>query len=102
MAAYAAMMDPGDTILGMDLSHGGHLTHGAPVTLLADVYNFVTYKTTDGYIDYDALHALARDHQPRVLMAGFSAYPRSLDYARFVEIANDVGAIAYADMAHLG
>lgn len=101
MCAYAAMMEPGDTILGMDLSHGGHLTHGAPVTFMSKVYNFVRYATKDGYIDYEALRALAHEHKPKVILAGFSAYPRELDFAKFVEIANEVGAYAYADMAHI-
>ncbi len=103
VAAYAAMMEPGDTILGMDLSHGGHLTHGAPVTFVFKVYNFVRYKTeADGTIDYAKLRALAHEHKPKVLLAGFSAYPRELDYAKFVEIANEIGAIAFADMSHIG
>lgn len=94
---------PGDTIMGMDLSHGGHLTHGNPMTLSSKIYNFVTYKTNlvDGSIDYDALAATAKEVRPKVLLAGFSAYPRELDYARFAQIAHDVGAYAYADMAHI-
>lgn len=103
VAAYAAMMEPGDTIIGMDLSHGWHLTHGAPVTFLAKVYNFIRYKTTaDGKIDYDQLRALAHEHKPKVILAWFSAYPRELEYEKFVEIANEVWAIAYADMSHIG
>jgi len=103
VAAYAAMMEPGDTILGMDLSHGWHLTHGAPVTFLSKVYNFIRYKTRpDGSIDYDALRETALTYRPKVILAGFSAYPRELDYAKFVEIANEIGAIAYADMSHIG
>ena len=85
------MMEPGDTIMGMDLSHGGHLTHGNPMTLSSKVYNFVTYKTTaDGSIDYDALAHTAKEVRPKVILAGFSAYPRELDYARFAQIAQDV------------
>ncbi len=97
------MMNPGDTIMGMDLSHGGHLTHGNPMTLSSKIYNFVTYKTSliDGSIDYDALAATAKEVRPTVLLAGFSAYPRELDYAKFAQIAKDVGAYAYADMAHI-
>lgn len=96
------MMDPGDTIMGMDLSHGGHLTHGNPMTLSSKIYNFVTYKTLpDGTIDYDGLARTAKEVRPKVLLAGFSAYPRELDYARFAQIAADVGAYAYADMAHI-
>lgn len=103
VAAYAAMMEPGDTILWMDLSHGWHLTHGAPVTFLSKVYNFIRYKTReDGSIDYDALRETALTYRPKVILAGFSAYPRELDYAKFVEIANEIGAIAYADMSHIG
>jgi len=103
VAAYAAMMEPGDTILGMDLSHGWHLTHGAPVTFLSKVYNFIRYKTReDGSIDYDELRKIALEHKPKVILAGFSAYPRELEYEKFVAIANEIGAIAYADMSHIG
>lgn len=103
VAAYAAMMEPGDTIIGMDLSHWWHLTHGAPVTFLSKVYNFIRYKTTaEGKIDYDQLRALAHEHKPKVILAWFSAYPRELEYEKFVEIANEVWAIAYADMSHIG
>ncbi len=102
ICAYNAMMNPGDTIMGMDLSHGGHLTHGNPMTLSSKIYNFVTYKTLpDGSIDYDALARTAKEVRPKVILAGFSAYPRELDYARFAQIAADVGAYAYADMAHV-
>lgn len=103
VAAYAAMMEPGDTILWMDLSHGWHLTHGAPVTFLSKVYNFIRYKTKeDGTIDYEALRQTALTYKPKVILAGFSAYPRELDYEKFVAIANEVWAIAYADMCHIG
>lgn len=103
IAVYAAMMEPGDTILWMDLSHGWHLTHGAPVTFLSKVYNFIRYKTRpDGSIDYDALRETALTYKPKVILAGFSAYPRELDYEKFVAIANEIGAIAYADMSHIG
>ncbi len=102
-AGYAAMMNVGDTILGMDLSHGWHLTHGAPVTLLSRVYNFIRYKTiNNGQIDFDGLRAAALEHKPKVILAGFSAYPRELDYAKFAEIAHEVWAFAYADMSHIG
>ena len=102
ICAYNAMMEPGDTIMGMDLSHGGHLTHGNPMTLSSKVYNFVTYKTlADGTIDYDALAKTAQDVKPKVILAWFSAYPRELNYERFAQIAKDVGAYAYADMAHI-
>lgn len=103
-AVYYAWLQPGDTVLAMDLSHGGHLTHGAPVTRSAHLYNFIRYKmkdTTTGEIDYDELRRLAHEHQPKLIMAGFSAYPRELDYAKFVEIGNEVGALLVADMAHI-
>lgn len=103
-AVYSAWLEPGDTVLAMDLSHGGHLTHGAPVTRSAKLYNFVRYKmkdTTTGQIDYDALRELALLHKPRIVLAGFSGYPRELDYARFAAIGNEVGALLVADMAHI-
>lgn len=103
-AVYSAWCEPGDTILAMDLSHGGHLTHGAPVTRSAKLYNFVRYKMKDvetGEIDYDELRALAREHKPRIILAGFSGYPRELDYAKFAAIGNEVGALLMADMAHV-
>lgn len=103
-AVYSAWLEPGDTVLAMDLSHGGHLTHGAPVTRSAQLYNFVRYKMKDvstGEIDYDELRALAREHKPKLIIAGFSAYPRELDYAKFAEIGNEVGALLMADMAHI-
>lgn len=103
-AVYYAWCEPGDTILGMDLGHGGHLTHGAPVTLSAQVYNFVRYKMKDvetGEIDYDELEEMALKHKPKIILAGFSAYPRELDYRRFVEIGEKVGALMMADMAHI-
>ncbi len=81
-------MQPGDTILGMDLSHGGHLTHGAPVTFFSKIFNFQRYKTLpNGKIDFDQLDALATKHHPKVILAGFSAYPRELEYDKFAEIA---------------
>lgn len=103
-AVYSAWCEPGDTILAMDLSHGGHLTHGAPVTRSAKLYNFVRYKMKDvttGEIDYDELRALALEHKPRIVLAGFSGYPRELDYAKFAAIGNEVGALLVADMAHV-
>lgn len=103
-AVYHAWCEPGDTILAMDLSHGGHLTHGAPVTVLAREFNFVRYKMKDiatGEIDYDELRRLALEHKPKIILAGFSAYPRELDYAKFAEIGNEVGALLVADMAHI-
>lgn len=103
-AVYHAWCDPGDTILAMDLSHGGHLTHGAPVTVLARIYNFVRYgmKNVDtGEIDYDELRELALKHKPKIILAGFSAYPRELDYEKFAAIGEEVGALLVADMAHI-
>jgi glycine hydroxymethyltransferase len=103
-AVYSAWLNPGDTVLAMDLSHGGHLTHGAPVTRSAQLYNFVRYKMKDistGEIDYDELRALALEHKPKIILAGFSAYPRELDYAKFAAIGNEVGALLMADMAHI-
>ncbi len=104
VATYFAWLEPGDTILGMDLNHGGHLTHGSPVTYMAKLYNFVRYGMKDvetGEIDYEALRKLAHEHKPKIVLAGFSAYPRELDYAKIAEIANEVGAVAMADMAHI-
>ncbi|HEX7483743.1 MAG TPA: serine hydroxymethyltransferase [Candidatus Saccharimonadales bacterium] len=103
-AVYSAWLEPGDTVLAMDLSHGGHLTHGAPVTRSAQLYNFVRYKMKDietGEIDYDELRALALEHKPKIILAGFSAYPRELDYEKFAAIGNEVGALLMADMAHI-
>lgn len=103
-AVYNAWLEPGDTVLAMDLSHGGHLTHGAPVTRSAQLYNFIRYKMKDpatGEIDYDELRALALEHKPKLIIAGFSAYPRELDYEKFAAIGNEVGALLMADMAHI-
>ncbi len=104
LAVYAALMEPGDTILGMDLSHGGHLTHGHPMTLPSKIYNFVRYKMKDtktGEIDYVDLRRVAQETKPKIILAGFSAYSRNLDYKKFVDIAREVGAITVADMAHI-
>jgi glycine hydroxymethyltransferase len=104
LAVYAAWLEPGDTVLGMELSHGGHLTHGDPRTLPAKVYNFVRYGIKDvetGEIDYDAMREQALAHKPKIILAGFSSYPRELDYDKFSAIANEVGAIAMMDMAHI-
>lgn len=103
-AVYSAWLEPGDTVIAMDLSHGGHLTHGAPVTRSAQLYNFVRYKMKNietGEIDYEELRRLAHEHKPKIILAGFSAYPRELDYAKFAEIGNEVGALLMADMAHV-
>lgn len=103
-AVYTAWLNPGDTVLAMDLSHGGHLTHGAPVTRSAQLYNFIRYKMKNvetGEIDYDELRELALQHKPKIILAGFSAYPRELDYQKFADIGNEVGALLMADMAHV-
>ena len=104
LALYAALLQPGDTMLGMDLSHGGHLTHGHPVTLPAKIYNFVRYKMKDvetGEIDYDEMREVAKREKPKIILAGYSAYSRELNYDAFVSIARDVGAIAAFDIAHI-
>jgi glycine hydroxymethyltransferase len=104
VAMYFALMEPGDTVLGMDLSHGGHLTHGHPTTAINKVFNFVRYKMKDvdtGEIDYEALRQVALEHKPKIILAGFSAYSRELDYQKFVDIAREVGAYTVADMAHI-
>jgi glycine hydroxymethyltransferase len=104
VAMYFALMEPGDTVLGMDLSHGGHLTHGHPTTSINKVFNFVRYKMKDpdtGEIDYEELRRVAHEAKPKIILAGFSAYSRELDYAKFVEIAKEVGAYTVADMAHI-
>jgi glycine hydroxymethyltransferase len=103
-AVYHAWLEPGDTVLAMDLGHGGHLTHGHPVTVLARQYNFIRYKMKDietGEIDYDELRELALKHKPKIILAGFSAYPRELDYQKFADIGNEVGAVLMADIAHI-
>lgn len=104
LCVYAAWLDVGDTVLAMDLSHGGHLTHGAPVTFAAKAFKFIRYKMKNvatGEIDYDELEALALQHKPKIILAGFSAYPRELNYKRMRDIADKVGAMAMADMAHI-
>jgi glycine hydroxymethyltransferase len=104
IAVYFAWAEPGDTVLGMALDHGGHLTHGAPVTYMAHLFNFVRYGMKDvetGEIDYDHMRELALKHKPKILLAGFSAYPRELDYAKMAAIGNEVGALLVADMAHI-
>ena len=103
-AVYYAWCEPGDTILAMDLAHGGHLTHGAPVTRSAREYTFIRYGIKDvetGEIDYEEIRELALEHRPKIILAGFSAYPRELDYAKFAEIGNEVGAMLMADMSHI-
>lgn len=104
IAVYFALLEPGDTVIGMDLSHGGHLTHGHPVTYMAKIFKFVRYKMKDsetGEIDYDELRELAIQERPKIILAGFSAYPRELNYKKMQEIADEVGAITMADIAHI-
>lgn len=102
-AAYFAVMQPGDTVLAMDLSHGGHLTHGAPVSHMGKVFNFVRYKTAQGgAIDFDHVMKLAKQVRPKVVLAGYSSYPRDYDYTGFRKVADEVGALAMADIAHIG
>lgn len=104
VAMYFALLEPGDTIMGMDLSHGGHLTHGHPVTYISKIFKFVRYKMKDvetGEIDYDEMRQVALREKPKMILAGFSAYPRELDYAKMKAIADEVGAITVADMAHI-
>ncbi len=104
IGAYFGLLEPGDTVLGMELSHGGHLTHGHPVTYIAKIFNFVRYGMKDvetGEIDYDALEATAKKERPKIVLAGFSAYPRELDWKRIADIAHGVGAVAMADVAHI-
>lgn len=101
---YFSWLEPGDSVLAMDLSHGGHLTHGNPMTRSAKLYNFIPYKMKNpstGEIDYKELRTLAQKNKPKIVLAGFSAYPRELDYAKFAEIGNEVGALLMADMAHI-
>jgi len=104
IATYFALMEPGDTLMGMDLSHGGHLTHGHPVTYITKIFKFVRYKMKNietGEIDYDEMLAVAKKERPKVILAGFSAYPRELNYQKFVDIGREVGAIVIADIAHI-
>lgn len=105
-AVYYAWLEPGDTVLAMDLGHGGHLSHGNPMTRSAHIYNFVGYKTKDretGEIDYEEMRRLALKHKPKIILAGFSGYPGKLDYAKFAAIAKEVGpdCLLMADMAHI-
>ncbi|GGC66065.1 serine hydroxymethyltransferase [Chelatococcus reniformis] len=104
-AVYFAFLKPGDTVLAMDLSHGGHLTHGAPVSHMGKVFNFVRYKTAPqqgGTIDFDALRQLALEIRPQLVLCGYSSYPRDYDYASFKQIADEVGALTMADISHIG
>lgn len=102
IAVYSALLKPGDTVLGMDLAHGGHLTHGHPVTFMAKIFNFVRYQTTaDGRIDLDNLRTMAREHRPKIILVGYSSYSREIDYPTIKTIADEVGAITMADIAHI-
>jgi len=102
MIAYSAVLNPGDKVLGMDLSHGGHLTHGHPMTLAAKIYKFIGYKTeADGKIDYEKLEKLAAKEKPKLILAGFSAYTRQLNYKKFSAIAKKTGAVSMIDIAHI-
>ena len=101
-AAFLALMDPGDTFLGLDLSHGGHLTHGSPVNSSGKIYRAVHYHLRDdGYLDMDEVRALALEHRPKLIVCGASAYPRTIDFAAFGKIAREVGAKLLADIAHI-
>lgn len=102
VAVYFALLKPGDTVLGMDLSHGGHLTHGHPVTYMAKIYNFVRYKTNaEGLIDLENLRQMALEHKPKIILVGYSAYSREIEYEKIKAIADEVGAITMADIAHI-
>jgi len=102
IAAYFALCEPGDTILGLDLSHGGHLTHGHPVTHMTKVFNFVRYKTNaEGLVDLDNLRQMALEHKPKLILVGYSAYSREIEYEKIKAIADEVGAYTMADIAHI-
>ena len=104
-AVYMAILNPGDTVLGMELSHGGHLTHGAPVSHMGKLYNFIRYKSypeEKGRIDYDELRRVAIEAKPKLILCGYSSYPRDYDYAPFKAIADEVGAMTMADVSHIG
>ncbi len=104
-AVYMAFLDPGDTVLAMDLSHGGHLTHGAPVSHMGKIFRFVRYKTKpdgSGDLDFDEIRALALQHRPKIVLCGHSSYPRDYDYSQFRTIADEIGALTMADVSHVG
>lgn len=103
MAAYFALINPGDTVLGMNLAHGGHLTHGSKVNFSGKLYNIIPYGVREdtGFIDYDEVERLAKEYKPKLIVAGASAYPRIIDFKRFREIADSVGAYLMVDMAHI-
>jgi len=102
MAVYFAAIQPGDTVLGMNLAHGGHLTHGSPVNFSGRLYNIVPYGVTEdtNFIDYDEVGKLAHEHSPKLIIVGWSAYPRDIDFSKFREIADECGALLMADIAH--
>ena len=103
LAVYVALLNPGDTVLGMNLSHGGHLTHGSPVNISGKYFNFVDYGVDEKTerIDYDQVYAAAKKHKPKLIVAGASAYPRKIDFEKFGEIAHETGALLMVDMAHI-
>jgi glycine hydroxymethyltransferase len=104
-AVYLAFLKPGDTVLGMDLSHGGHLTHGAPVSHMGKIFNFVRYKTqpeAGGKIDFDELMRIAKETKPKIVLCGYTSYPRDYNYEDFKKVADAVGAITMADVSHIG
>lgn len=103
-AVYLGLLEPGDTIMAMDLSHGGHLTHGAPVSHMGKLFNFVRYVTNpeDGSVDYDKVREDALKHKPKLVLCGYTSYPRDIDYAKFKAIADEVGAITMTDASHFG
>ena len=102
MAVYLTALEPGDTVLGLDLAHGGHLTHGMRLNISGKLYNFISYgvRKEDHLLDFDQVAALAKEHKPKMIVAGASAYPREIPHPKFAEIANDVGAMLMVDMAH--
>lgn len=104
-AVYLAFLKPGDTVLGMDLSHGGHLTHGHPVSHMGQIFNFVRYKThpeENGRIDFEELMRVAKETKPKIVLCGYTSYPRDYDYSEFKKVADAVGAITMADVSHVG
>lgn len=102
-AVYLGLLELGDTILAMELSHGGHLTHGAPVSHMGKLFNFVRYRCDDnGNLDYDNIREIAKQHKPKMVLCGYSSYPRDLDYQQFQSIADEVGALTMADISHYG
>ena len=102
MAVFFAIVKPGDTVMGMNLNHGGHLTHGSPVNMSGSYFNIVPYGVNDdGFIDYDELRRIALEAKPKLIVAGASAYARTIDFKKFREVADEVGAVLMVDMAHI-